>query len=68
MNVLVGAGRLLYDVAKKRPLSLNISGSLVSSLDIVDEYREPNSNETQQRKIGEINVKSRRMEAVFTFK
>ena len=33
MNVLVGAGRLLYDVAKKRPLSLNISGSLVSSLE-----------------------------------
>lgn len=68
INVLVGAARLLYDVTRKRPLSLNITGGVVSSLDIVDEYREANSNEVQERKVGEINVKSRRMEAVFTFK
>lgn len=64
----VRKGEFVYDLAKGRPVSLTVSGAVSTSLDIVDRYRKPNDpTEEEVRKIGEINTRSRRMEATFTF-
>ncbi len=64
----VRKGVLVYDLAKGRPVSLTVSGAVSTSLDIVDRYRKPNDpTEEEVRKIGEINTRSRRMEATFSF-
>ena len=66
----VKAGKLVYDVAKQRPVSLTLSGGLESALDQVEVYRKPGSvgaNEEERRKVGEILVKNAKIELSIAF-
>ena len=67
--VEIKAGKLVFDVAKGRPASMSISGLVETGLDQVDTYRRPGAadGEEERRKIGEIFVKSARLEITFTF-
>lgn len=63
--VAITAGRL--ELSGGRPKELTVRGSLQSTLDIVDVFRKPNENEEERKKVGEINVKSRKLEVSFLF-
>lgn len=63
----VSSGLLVADVAKSRPVSLNISGAVESRRDIVETYRKPGSLDDERRKVGEITAKSKRLEVNFIF-
>jgi hypothetical protein len=72
ITLSIKAGRLTYDLAKKAPASLLLSGSFESNMDIVDVIRKPGTgtkigNEEERRKIGEISIKSRKLEMSLTF-
>lgn len=65
----VKTGRLEYDLSKGRPSMLSLSGSFESVLSVEDVYRKPGVEFVEERrKIGEIQVRSRKLEAIFTFK
>ncbi len=69
VTLTIKTGRLEYDLSKGRPTMLSISGSFESILSIEDVYRKPGVDSTEERrKIGEIAIRSRKLEAVFTFK
>ena len=62
-------GRLEYDLTKNRPVMLSLSGSFESILSIEDVYRKPGvEGPEERRKIGEIAIRSRKLEAIFSFK
>jgi hypothetical protein len=68
----IKSGRLTYDLGKKAPAALLMSGGLESSMDISDVLRKPGTgarvgNEEERRKIGEISVKSQKLELALTF-
>jgi hypothetical protein len=68
----IKSGRLTYDLGKKAPAALLMSGALESSVDISDVLRKPGTgakvgNEEERRKIGEISVKSQKLELALTF-
>jgi len=68
----VKTGRLSYDLGKKKPASLLLSGSLELNTDMMDVIRKPGTganigNEEEKRKIGEISVKSHKLELEITF-
>lgn len=66
----VKAGRLVYDVAKGRPVSFNLSASIESVNDQVEVFRKPGTtgaNEEERRKVGEILAKSARLDVVMSF-
>lgn len=64
----VAAGRLEYDLSKGRPTFFSISGSFESLLSIEDVYRKPGADSVEERrKIGEIQVKSKKLSVSFTF-
>lgn len=67
--VEITAGKLVFDVAKGRPASLALSGSVEAGMDQVDTYRKPGApeGEEERRKIGEIFIRSTRLEVTFTF-
>jgi hypothetical protein len=72
ISLAVKTGRLVYDLGGKRPVSLMLSGSFESTTDIVDEIRKPGTgnnvnNEVDRRKVGEISVKSKKLEVVISF-
>ena len=72
ITLTVKSGRLVYDTGKKRAASLMLSGSFEATTDMVDVIRKPGTggqvgNEEERRKIGEISVKSHKLEAVITF-
>jgi hypothetical protein len=67
VSLTVKSGTLIYDTAKNRPVSLMFVGALETSTDMVEVLRKSNTNEEERRKVGELTVKSRRLEAVFTF-
>jgi hypothetical protein len=67
VTLAVKTGTLIYDTARNRPVSLILSGSLESATDMVELIRKPNTNEEERRKVGEISLKSRRLEAVLSF-
>ena len=70
LAVDVKAGRLVYDLAKNHPVSLSVSGSIESGLDQVEVYRKPAAAgviEEERRKVGEISVKSAKLEVTITF-
>jgi hypothetical protein len=67
----VKTGRLTYDFGKKRATSLLLSGSFESSREMVDVVRKPGTganigNEEERRKVGEILVKSHKLEIEIT--
>jgi len=68
----IKSGRLTYDLGKKAPAALLMSGALESNMDITDVLRKPGTghtvgNEEERRKIGEISVKSQKLELALTF-
>lgn len=72
ITLAVKAGRLAYDLGKRCPTSLMFSGSFESTTDIVDLVRKPGTgttvnNEEERRKIGEIAVRSRKLELAISF-
>jgi hypothetical protein len=67
LTLTVAQGQLIYDVAKGRPVSLKVAGSVQTIYDMVDVFRRPNEEIEERRKVGEIVVKSRKMESSFTF-
>lgn len=72
ITLTIKTGRLTYDLAKKAPASLLFSGAFESNMDIVDVVRKPGTgtvigNEEERRKIGEISIKSRKLEMSLTF-
>lgn len=72
LTLAVKSGRLTYNLAKKAPVSVLLSGSFESNMDIVDILRKPGTggsinNEEERRKIGEISVKSHKLEVSLNF-
>jgi hypothetical protein len=68
LDLTIASGELIYDLSKGRPVSIKMSGSVQTLYDMVDVFRRPTDDQQEERrKVGEIVVKSRRMEAVFTF-
>ena|SRR5579862_6332169 len=72
ITLVIKSGRLTYDLAKKAPSSLLFSGSFESNMDIVDVIRKPGTgqnigNTEERRKLGEISIKSRKLEMSLTF-
>lgn len=72
ITLTLKTGRLSYDLAKKAPSSLLLSGGFESTMDIVDIVRKPGSgtninNEEERRKIGEILIKSHKLEMSLSF-
>jgi hypothetical protein len=72
ITLVIKTGRLTYDLAKKAPVSLLFSGSFESSMDIIDLIRKPGTgtnigNQEDRRKLGEISIKSRKLEMSLTF-
>jgi hypothetical protein len=66
----IKAGKLVYDVNAKKPVSITVSGNLDSTLDQVEVYRKPGAvgaNEEERRKIGEILVKNAKIELTIAF-
>lgn len=72
ITLTIKSGRLIYDLGKKAPSSLLMTGSFESQTDIVDVLRKPGTglkvgNEEERRKIGEISVKTKKLEMSLTF-
>jgi len=68
----VKTGRLTYDLGKKKPASVLMSGSFESTTDMVDIIRKPGTganigNDEERRKVGEISVKSKKLEVEISF-
>lgn len=72
IKLTVKTGRLTYDFGKKKPGSLLFSGAFEAVTDMVDVVRKPGTggnvnNEEERRKVGEIAVKSTKLEAAINF-
>lgn len=77
MVLTIAAGKLVYDLQARRPVSLSFSGSLRMEIDIMGEYIRPIHNKPGERKKGEgklerykvglIEATSRSLRADFTF-
>lgn len=65
VTLTVNVGRLI--LVDGKPSLLSVSGALESALDVVDVYRKPNENEEERRKVGEVLVRSRKLEVTFEF-
>ena len=72
VTMTVKTGRLVYDFGKKRPAQLMLQGSFEATTDMVDIVRKPGTggnvnNEEERRKVGEITVKSNKLDASISF-
>lgn len=72
ISLSIKSGRLTYDLAKKAPSAVLMSGSLESATDVVDVVRKPGvgqdvGNTEDKRKIGEIVLKTKKLEMALTF-
>ncbi len=72
ITLTIKSGRLTYDLGKKAPAALLMSGGFELKTDIADVLRKPGTgvsvnNEEERRKIGEITVKSQKLELALTF-
>jgi len=72
VTMSVKTGRLLYDFGKKRPSQLMMQGSFEAVTDMVDVVRKPGTgakvnNEEERRKVGEISIKSNKLDASISF-
>jgi hypothetical protein len=65
VTLTINVGRLI--LVDGKPSLLSVSGSLESALDVLDVYRKPNENEEERRKVGEVLVRSRKLEVTFEF-
>jgi hypothetical protein len=65
VTLAINVGRLI--LVDGKPSLLSVSGTLESTLDVVDVYRKPNENEEERRKVGEVTVRSRKLEVTFEF-
>jgi hypothetical protein len=63
----VTAGKLAYDGAKSRPVSLSMAGGIESKREITEKYRKPNEKEDLVRKVGQIIATSKKFEVAFSF-
>ena len=65
----ISEGKLVYDLAKGRASSLQVAGSIETTVDRIEVTRKSGSGgalEEERRKIGEIIAKSSRLEASFS--
>jgi len=72
VSMSVKTGRLVYDFGKKRPAQLMVQGSFEATTDMVDVVRKPGTggkvnNEEDRRKVGEISIKSNKLDASISF-
>lgn len=72
VTLTVKTGRLVYDFGKHRPAQLMLQGSFEATSDMVDVVRKPGTggavnNEEERRKVGEISVKSNKLDASISF-
>jgi hypothetical protein len=72
VTMTVKTGRLVYDFGKKKPAQLMMQGSFESTTDMVDVVRKPGTggnvnNEEERRKVGEISVKTNKLDASISF-
>jgi len=72
VTMTVKTGRLVYDFGKKRPAQLMVQGSFEATTDMVDVVRKPGTggtvnNEEERRKVGEISIKSNKLDASISF-
>jgi len=73
VSMSVKTGRLVYDFGKKRPApQLMLQGSYEAISDMVDVVRKPGTggtvnNEEERRKVGEISVKTNKLDASISF-
>lgn len=65
VTLAINVGRLI--LVDGKPSLLSVAGTLESTLDVVDVYRKPNENEEERRKVGEVTVRSRKLEVTFEF-
>jgi len=64
----VTAGRLVFDMVKSRPSSLSIAGSLEATKDINQKVTRANELRQIDEKVGDVQVKSRKLEVKAEFK
>jgi hypothetical protein len=72
VTMTVKTGRLVYDFGKKKPAQLMVQGAFEAMTDMVDVVRRPGTgarvnNEEERRKVGEISVKSNKLDASISF-
>jgi len=67
LDLTIARGLLVYDLGKGRPVSIQVGGSIQTVYDMVDVFRKANEDQEERRKVGEIVVRSRKMEANFAF-
>jgi hypothetical protein len=72
VSMTVKTGRLVYDYGKKKPAQLMLQGSFEATTDMVDVVRKPGTggnvnNEEERRKVGEITIKSNKLDASISF-
>jgi hypothetical protein len=72
VTMTVKTGRLVYDFGKKKPAQLMLQGSFEATTDMVDVVRKPGTggvvnNEEERRKVGEISIKSNKLDASISF-
>jgi len=61
-------GRLVFDVAKGRPVSLTVVGSLEAAKDISQKVARANELKQVDEKVGEVRVTSRKLEVKVEFR
>jgi hypothetical protein len=69
LSLTVADGKLVYDLAKGRGVSLQVTGAVETVIDRIEVTRKAGATgalEEERRKIGEIIAKSSRMEASFS--
>ena len=64
----IAEGRLVFDLAKGRPVSLTVAGSLEASKDINQKVARPNELRQVDEKVGEVKVTTRKLEVKAEFK
>jgi hypothetical protein len=64
----VAEGRLVFDIAKGRPASLSITGSLEATKDINQKVQRANELRQVDEKVGTVQVKSRKLEVKAEFR
>jgi hypothetical protein len=67
-KVTITEGRLVFDVAKGRPVSLSVAGSLEAGKDITQKVARANELKQVDEKVGEVRVTSRKLEVKVEFR
>jgi len=67
-KMTITEGRLVFDVAKGRPVSLTVVGSLEAAKDISQKVARANELKQVDEKVGEVRVTSRKLEVKVEFR